>query len=277
MSIIIDWLKRNNMLVQIKSPVGNKSALLVTDGNINVDASVIEIINKWGEQIDVDTADAALGQIIWPIKATVQQYLFLDSPIQLFIRSTNPADTILGSGARNIIGEYHDLNGSIQDFDLETDGNNNVALPGTSVGVFRMTIGLTGASNTNEGQIQIVDGSANIYATIEIGEGQTQISVQRIPNDRTGTIKGHKVDYARTSASQNDASFRLKIRKPDGTIITKWDPIIGSGKTEDVKVYDKGGIDVDSGEWVYWECISVSANDTPLRGSFDIELSEVAP
>ena len=233
------------------------------------------VINKWGENIDIDTVDATAGQVIWPIKATAQQYLFLDAPIQLYLVSTSADDAAAGIGARTIEGKYQDNTGCITPFELDTNGIVNVPFPTTSVGIFRFSVASSGTNNKNVGQLKIVDGAGNIYATIEPGESQTQIAVMRIPTDKKGVIRAHKVDYARTSPAANEAVLRLRIRKTDGTIITKWDPTITTDNPVDNKEYFAGGINIDAGEWVFWEAISVSANDTPIRGSFDVELTDV--
>lgn len=250
--------------------IGNNGIFGITKG------PGYSVVNKWGEQIDVDTADATVpaGQKIWPIKRTVQDYIFLDAPIQLSLKSTSGDDTILGSGAQKVNVEYQTATEE-KEIELDTDGANLVNLPELSVGSFRLLVTQSGAGNTNAGQIQIVDGSANIYATIEVGEGQTQIAVMRIPNNKKGRIKSHKTDYARTAPAANSAQMRLRVRQVSGTIITKWDPTISTDFVEDKKDYFIGGIDVNPGEWVFWECITVSANNTPLRGSFDIELEDI--
>lgn len=228
-------------------------------------------VNKWGGNADVDTADAALGQIIWPIKAGTQPYLFLDSPIELFLKSTSANDDVdSGTGARTVKIMPHDSNGEEQEIIKDLQGTANQSI-GLSVGVFRMNIETSGSSDTNEGQIQIVDGSANIYATIEIGEGQTQIAVVRCPNNKNGLIKEHDIEFGRISPSTNEATTRLRIRKVDGTIITKWDPFLSSNHIEDKRDYKIGGLDLLPGEWIYWEAIIVSANNTPLRASIDAE------
>jgi hypothetical protein len=236
-------------------------------------ASINKVINKWGEQIDVDIADATVlaGQKIWPIKRTVQDYIFIDTAVQLSLKSTSANDNITGTGAQKINVVYQNEIGEVEEI-LDTAGLSLVDLPELSVGCFRLSVEQSGSGNTNAGQIQIVDGSSNIYATIEIGEGQSQIAIQRIPNNRRGKIRSHKTDYARTAPAANSAEMRLRVRKSDGTIITKWDPTISTDFPKDEKDYFIGGIDVEPGEWVFWECILVSANDTPLRGSFDLSL-----
>ena len=250
--------------------IGNNGIFGITKG------PGYSVVNKWGEQIDVDTADATVpaGQKIWPIKRTVQDYIFLDAPIQLSLKSTSGDDTILGSGAQKVNVEYQTATEE-KEIELDTDGANLVNLPELSVGSFRLLVTQSGAGNTNAGQIQIVDGSANIYATIEVGEGQTQIAVMRIPNNKKGRIKSHKTDYARTAPAANSAQMRLRVRQVSGTIITKWDPTISTDFVQDNKDYFIGGIELNPGEWIFWECITVSANGTPLRASFDIELEDI--
>ena len=250
--------------------VGNNGIFDITKG------PGYSVVNKWGEQIDVDTADATVPapQKIWPIKRTTQDYIFLDTAIQLSLKSTSANDTILGSGAQKVKVIYQT---TIEEKEiiLDTDGEGLVNLPELSVGSFRLKVTQSGSGNTNAGQIKIVDSNGNIYATIETGEGQSQIAIYRIPDNKKGKIKSHKTDYARTAPAANSAQMRLRVRCPDGTIITKWDPTISTDFIQDNKDYFIGGIDLNPGEWVFWECITVSANNTPLRGSFDIELEDI--
>lgn len=239
-------------------------------------ASVVGVINKWGDNIDVDIADGALGQVIWPIKATTQAYLFLDAAIQLYIESNDAADNPSGIGAKSVtLKNWQGADGTIREsVTLDTAGLGQTALPELSFGVFSFEVEESGSNNSNVGTIDIVDGSGNVYATIRPGEGRTQIAVQRIPNNLKGVVKSHKTDYART-VGNNGATMRLRKRKVSGTVTTLWDPILTTVKTEDTKDYFVGGLNINSGEWVYWECIGVTANDTPLRGSFDIELENI--
>lgn len=178
----------------------------------------------------------------------------------------------------NIVSKnYQGLDGNLKDaIILPTAGISNEPLPELSFGVFSMEVETSGSNNSNVGTIKIVDGSNNIYAVIEPDEGRTQIAVQRIPNNGKGVVKFHKVDYERTGVN-NDAVMRLRTRKPDGTIVTLWDPTLTTNNTSDTKIYsqDFGGISLNPGEWLYWECISVSANNTPLRGSFDIKIERI--
>lgn len=230
---------------------------------------VIETINKWGEQIDTDTADAAIGQVLWPLKATVQAYPFLFAPIPMTLQSSSALDVNGSSGADTVEVTYQTL-AEEKKVILAVTGTAPVDLPEDNVGTFRVKVLTSGSNNTNVGDITIENGGT-IYAQINAGEGQTRIAVQRIPGNRVGTIKSHRVSYAKTSGN-NDALVDLKIKRADGTEVVKWPVGLISLKAEDIKNYFIGGITVQPGEFVYWECTDVGANDTPLRGSFDIEL-----
>ncbi|MCK5603489.1 hypothetical protein KAR91_16510, partial [Candidatus Pacearchaeota archaeon] len=144
-----------------------------------------------------------------------------------------------------------------------------VVLP-NNVGIFRMEVETSGSGNSNVGIITAENGGV-VYAQINAGEGQSKISVQRVPGNRTGTVKSHRVSYAKILGN-NDATVNLKVKKADGTEVIKWPVELVSTKVEDIKNYFVGGIHLEPGEFVYWECSAVGANDTPLRGSFDIEL-----
>lgn len=230
---------------------------------------VVETINKWGEQIDVDTADAALGQVLWPIKATVQAYPFLFTPIPMTLQSNSALDVNGSSGADTVEIIYQTLEEEKKVI-LAVTGTVPVDLPEDNVGCFRMRVLTSGSNNTNVGNITI-ENSGTIYTQINAGQGQTRISVQRIPGNRIGTVKSHRISYAKTTG-KNDALVDLVVKSADGTKVIKWPVGLISLKAEDIKNYFIGGITVQPGEFVYWECSNVGANGTPLRGSFDVEM-----
>lgn len=224
-------------------------------------------INKFGENNAIDTADA--NQVIWPVNATTQAYTFIDSPIQLTIKSTSLNDTLLGTGARTVRVSYHDSNGENASIDIDMDGTTSVNVNGSSYGAFRIQLLTTGSGNTNAGDITVENGGT-IYCIMKAGEGQTQVAVQRIPNNITSAVvKYARVDYGRTGPA-GSAVMRLRVRKPDGTVLTKLNPIVTNTNATFEREFSIGGITVEGGDWVYWEAISVSANDTPIQAYFDI-------
>ena len=243
---------------------GGNDAKIGTNGSI-----VIDTINKWGEQVDTDTADALLGQVLWPVKSGVQAYPFLFTAIPMVLKSSSVLDAVGSSGAHTVEVTYQTLLEERKVI-LEVTGTVDVNLPEDNVGTFRVKVLTSGSGNTNAGIITVENGGT-IYAQINVGEGQTRLAVQRVPGNRIGTVKSHRVSYAKTSGN-NDALVNLKIKRADGTEVVKWPVGLIALKAEDIKNYFIGGITVQPGEFVYWECMEVGANDTPLRGSFDIEL-----
>ena len=230
-------------------------------------------VNKWGSNFDIDTADAALGQVVWPVPATTQQYVFLDSAELAEIVSTSTDDSASGTGARTVKVYYQDSNGIEKSTTITLNGTTVVALPEKVLGVFRMKIASSGSGHTNAGDIKVLSqATGNILAIIKAGIGQTQIAVYRAPMDASYVIiRSHRLNYGRLG-QRNDASARLIIRLNDGTFVTKWDPIIIPSDPEDEKIYRHGGIRLEPGEYVFWQVDYVGANATPIRGSFDVEV-----
>jgi len=180
------------------------------------------------------------------------------------------AAAVVGTGAHTVTVNYHDSDGKSQDVVLPLRGSEPVTIA-IGYGVFRISVLTSGTGNKNAGQLKVMN-STDIYATVEIGEGQTQIACQRVPNDHSGLITKAHCGYGRLESSTNTAGMRLRIRRTDGTIVTKHDPFIANDRPEDNLIYEKGGITVEAGEWVFWECVSVSANNTPVSARFDLEL-----
>ena len=230
-------------------------------------------VNKWGSNFAIDTADADLGQVVWPVPATTQQYIFLDAPVNATIESTSANDAAAGTGARIVKIYYQDQNGIEKDTILSLNGTTAVAIPDTVLGVFRVKLTSSGSLHTNDGDIEVKNATTgDILAIVKAGIGQTQIAVYRAPMDAAYVIiRSHRLNYGRLG-TRNDASARLMIRTTNGTFVTKWDPIIIPADPEDEKIYRHGGIRLEPGEYVFWQVDYVAANNTPIRGSFDVEV-----
>lgn len=250
-----------------------KTAMAITlDADISIDNPPI---NKWGVNEDIDIADAALGQVIWPIKAGTQVYPFITSPVSdLTIQSSAAADSNSGgTGARTVKIIYQDANGLQQTMIAELAGASPVALGISILGIFRISVETSGNGNTNAGTISVQNGSSTIYATIEPEEGQTQIAVQRVPNNVKAICRQHRCEYVGTNPNST-ATMRLRVKKTDGTVLTKWEPTLTPTKNFDEKNYLVGGINIDPGEWIYWECVEVGTDNIKIRGTFDLDFIE---
>lgn len=227
-------------------------------------------VEKWGRNVNIQTADTF--QVIWPYAKSSQDYIFIDSPISLFMVSDNASDTLLGTGAQTVSWLYQDNNGIEKRIVLETNGTTNVPLPTTSYGVFVGQVETSGTGNKNAGNLDIVDGSGNKYARIVAGEGRTQIAVYRIPNNvKEARIKQHIVKFSGGSP-QSNCVLGLYFRKIDGTILLHWPSELSATERIDEKNYPLEGKSPLPGEWVYWVAESVGTNGTKIEASFDIQL-----
>lgn len=250
-----------------------KSAIAVTT---EADKSLtIPSINKWGHNDDIDIVDATAGQIIWPVKAATQQYKFLTSPVTgLNLQSSAAADILTsGTGAWTVEIIYHDENNIQQTVNVNLNGITPVPLAFSTVGIFRMTVINSGSGNINAGDITITDSGGDILCVISAGEGQTQIAVQKIPAGVFAVCKSHTV-YFPGGSVVNTAILRLRVKRTDGTINTKWEPELTQYQVRDDRIYYTGGIRVNAGEWLYWTCINVGANNIRISASFDLDFFE---
>jgi hypothetical protein len=231
-----------------------------------------DVINKFGVNLDIDTGSTP--ETIWSHGG---QFPFLDTGISADIVSTSVNDTLLGSGARQVKITYYteDSTEVVEIKDL--DGTTRVQLSDDFKICTRIELESTGTSNTNEGEINVVDRATGlvVYQSVEIGEGQTLSAVQICPKGKRGKVTKHFVTYAKTQAPAGSADMRFNLRKVDGTVVAKHVVQISATKEFDNYEYPKGGITVEAGEIVYWQCLTVSANDTPIEGRFDIEFKGI--
>lgn len=254
--------------------VNGKNAIAVT-----LDAAkslAVPAINKWGHFDNIAQADATLGQVVWPVLATTQQYKFLFSPASgLNIQSTNINDTnSSGTGARTVEIIYHDENNNQQSITVALNGTTPVPLGFQTLGIFRMKVVTSGSGHVNAGDINVTDSGGDILCKIRSIEGQTQIAVQKVPAGMQGVCTYHNV-YFPGGNFVNTATMRLRVKRIDGTINTKWEPELTQFNVMDERRYLTGGITVNAGEWIYWECIATGANGITVSGSFDIDFFEL--
>ena len=267
-----------------------QTVLTNVDGNVLIGANASETIDNLIAAINLaagaGTTYAALMTVndagVFAIVGagdTMTLYVTTATAIPTTTTADNTAwgsaNAVIGTGAHSAKFYYHDFKGYAKEIDLPLRGVDTVPISDkNSYGVFRIEVLTSGSGNNNAGQLKVMN-STNIYATVEIGEGQTQIACQRVPNDHTGKVTFHEVSYGRLSPSTNAANMRLKVRHVDGTIIIKADPLISNIIPEHVRHYRNGGVDVGPGDWVYWECILVSADNTPIHAEFDLELTRI--
>lgn len=228
--------------------------------------TILNSINKFGENADIDTG--TVPEVIW---ANGGAFPFLNTGIAMNIKSSSANDVIGGTGARKVKITYYNTANIKNEVEIELNGTSQVQIADDVKIVTRASVTESGSNNNNVGKLSIVDRPTGlvVYQSIEVGEGQTLSAVQICPANTLGKVKSHYCTYARV-ANRNAAQLRLRLRKVNGTILTKYNVSISSDNPWDGRDYKIGGIDMLPGEILFWECVAVSANDTPIEAGFDI-------
>lgn len=233
------------------------------------------VVNKFGENSDIDTADTPVE--IWSHGADGTNFVFLSAGISADFKSSAAADDIAGTGAQKITITYYlsDYTEVVQEFD--TDGVSQVEISDDFLFCSRIQVTQTGTGNTNAGEINIVDRATGliVYQSVEIGEGQTLSALQMCPKGKSGKVIFHYCTFSRAAVALNAAQMKMRLRKTDGSTLTKYNTTINNNHPRDERTYNAGGIDLVEGEIIYWECIAVTANDTPIEAGFDVEFQDV--
>lgn len=239
--------------------------------NGNSNKPGFSIIDKFGENNNIDTGSTPVD--IW---SPGGKFIFNDNAIGMHIISDSADDNVSGLGARSIeiIGYSNDNILILETVNM--NGLTPVVLNWNYKIITRMKVIDSGSSNFNIGNINVFDSSTGtiLQQRIPTEEGQTLSAIQIIEKNKIGRIKSHYASYSRVGGN-NSAQMRLKIKKSNGTIQTKYNIAISVNHSKDVQDYgDNGGIEVEEGDFVYWECIEVSANSTSMEAGFQIEIWE---
>lgn len=233
-----------------------------------------QAINKFGENDDIDTADVPIE--IWAHGADGTNFIFLDAGIAMDIKSSDAVDTIAGTGAQVARITYFKTDNTEVVVDKDMDGVNQVEVGDDVKIVTRVEIIQTGSGLVNAGEINVVDRATGVivYQSVEIGEGQTLSAIQICAKDKVCKVIFHYTTFSRASAAFGSAQMRLRLRKVNGSLLTKYNTTISANHPRDERTYDIGGINLVAGEIIFWECKDVSANDTPIEAGFDIECED---
>lgn len=248
--------------------VGNGAA-----GTDNSTKPGYSIVNKYGENLDIDGGDTPVE--IWSHGADGTNFPFLDAGIEADLVSTSASDTLAGVGAQKVRVTYYltDNTEVIEVFDL--NGVARVPVSEDMKFCSRIEVIQTGSSNANVGEINLVDRTTGlvVYQSIEVGLSQTLSALQICPKDKVAEVRRVKVSYAKDQNPLGSADMRFNVRKVDGTIITKHPTVISAIKPEDKEEPKVGNVaELVAGEIAFWECVAVSADNTPVEARFDLEV-----
>ncbi len=245
---------------------------MIGNGNSNSKQAGYQPINKFGINLDIDTVSG--NQTIW---AHGGVFPFLDNGIAMDIVSTSTDDASAGTGAQSIKLTFYKTDNTEVIQIVPTNGTIRVEVADDIKICTRIELEDTGAGNTNAGEINLIDRATGIivYQSVEIGEGQTLSAVQICPKNKKGFVRKHSSAYAKDQSPSGSADLRFYLRKNNGTVLTKHAVVISTIKPFDEIKYGIGGIEMEAGDIVFWECLVVTANDTPIEARFDVEFFNV--
>jgi hypothetical protein len=156
----------------------------VSKGNVSTHKAIF----KFGENASV----GAIESTLWDEGGI---YNYIASPQQLKLSSTDPDDTISGTGAQKIVIFGNDTNYNLQSEEIELNGLTPVLTEKIYLRIWRMIVTQAGASLGAEGIVYagtgIVDGAgvpANIHAQIDNGNNQTLMCLFTIPKGYSGLL-----------------------------------------------------------------------------------------
>jgi hypothetical protein len=143
-------------------------------------------------------------------------YQFMDAATELFVASSDPADTVAGIGARSaIVAGLDDPDWHYVEREVELQGTTPVSV-GTFVRLFRVTAGESGSLGENAGDLDVGSGTftagvpQNLVAQAMSGEGQSRMSPFTIPGNRSGFI----VSFWATADAIHVVTVKLRVRPP---------------------------------------------------------------
>ena len=131
---------------------------------------------------------------------------------------------------------------------------------------------LAGSAGANVGTIRIRQRTttANIFAQMPAGKGQTTIASYTVPINKVAILKRIRCTITRANGSAGSATIELKVREPFGA----WRSIrvfeLQTGAT--TEFVSEGGIVLQEGTDIKYTISSVSDNNTVAEGAFEFYL-----
>ena len=190
-----------------------------------------DTVFKFGRNREIQTTSDP--EDIWSVGGV---YPFLTSSINVYVASTDTQDSAAGSGSKQIKIQGLDENYFQQEETFTLNGQTPVTGSKTFSRVHRAFITYAGSEEVNTGDINIGYGTwssgvpSNYIAQIPAGEGQTQMAIFTIPNDKRGYLLKWSSSIL-TGASGKAANIQLIYRENKGVnqIVRKVKDQVGLG------------------------------------------------
>lgn len=233
--------------------------------------SAFSIDTKFGNNPDIDTASTP--EDIWEGGG-----LYTGQPIHsaaaetVTIVSDSGNDTAAGTGARTVRIFGLDANFDEQQEDLTMNGTTLVTSSGSYKRVFRAFVLTAGSAANNVGILTIAHSTttANIFARIPAGRGQTAIAAYTVPNNKTMNLVRFRASIGRSSGAAGQAIFTVRARQEGGVYRAVRSEAITTNFP--VEYTTKGSIVFPEKTDIIIRCESVSDNNTAFASAFEYVL-----
>lgn len=154
---------------------------------------------------------------IW--EGPTARYVYLPTAQQLKVSSTSGLDTLTGTGARSLI--LYGLNSTYDEVQetINLNGTGIVTTVNSYIRITRALVYTSGTLYTNAGIINIRNNANTVtQALINIGDGQTLMSIWTVPRCKTAFI----IKGSASTDSNKGSRLSLFVRKLDGGILYPW-------------------------------------------------------
>lgn len=265
---MITWQSLKNAYAFLSN--GKKCMVTASGGD-----SIYPTVNKFGFNPDVDTGSRSH---VWTPGGLYPLSTFI-TPQSLEVVGTDANDTAAGTGAQQVTVEGLDENLLMKTATVSMNGLSAVALPGLWLAVNRMYVEVNGSGRRNANAIlcRLSGGGVTVseidYRGIigapDIGKGQTEQAIYRVPTGMVGKIK-YCFAFLEDSGGTNIEVNLVRV-SPDCVTERVIENLFAFEQKDAERVYTRGGPEVPGGGWAVMEVVT-SSNNTQVAAGFDMEI-----
>lgn len=177
--------------------------------------------SKFGRNSDVDTGN----EDVWEGGGDYTGHPVSFTPETVDVSSDDANDTSAGTGARTV--RIHGLkttsSTAYETEDITLNGTTNVTSTNTWWRVNRVEVLTAGSGATNAGVITVhsTTTTANVFAAVAAGYGQSTVAAYTVPSGCQAQIIGLNISMGRANGSAGSAQVSLRIRPSGGVYQAK--------------------------------------------------------
>lgn len=197
-------------------------------------------VGKYGRNPAVTAAEDVWngGGVYTGHPVTATGALPADETFEIF--SSSDDDTAAGSGAQAILLTAMTSEGDYSLVPVELAGTASVFTAFAGVRGPTAYVSRAGSGGVNAGDITIRHSSttANVFAVMPAGYGETQIAASTVPRNRRAVIRSVKVGVTNSHQSGQDAEVAFGIRLPGTNAWRYQRPLIVSTESSSLDILD---------------------------------------